>query len=209
MGFTSYIKSICKGIGSLCTGLKTTMKVFLQKNTTDQYPENRATLHIAKRFRGELYMPLKEDGSSRCIGCGICENACPNGTITVKTKMEINPATGKPKKVLDEYIYDLGSCTFCQLCVTSCPYSAIDFRNEFENAVFNRQKLIMRLDPILEPKPQPVEVPAADAKPAEPVKQEAPAAAEAKAEAPAAEAKPEAPAPAQEEKTEEKQPENN
>lgn len=153
MGFVNYIRSICRAIGSLCTGLKTTMKVYLQKDTTDQYPENRATLHIAKRFRGELYMPLNEDGTCRCIGCGICQNACPNGTITVKTRMEINPATGKPKKVLDEYIYDLGSCIYCQLCVNSCPHNAIEFRNTFENAVFNRVKLALRLDPVVAPKP--------------------------------------------------------
>lgn len=153
MGFVNYIRSICRAIGSLCTGLKTTMKVYLQKDTTDQYPENRAALHIAKRFRGELYMPLNEDGTCRCIGCGICQNACPNGTITVKTRMEINPATGKPKKVLDEYIYDLGSCTYCQLCVNSCPHNAIEFRNTFENAVFNRAKLVLRLDPVVAPKP--------------------------------------------------------
>lgn len=192
MGFVNYIGSICKGIGSLCTGLKTTMKVFLQKNTTDQYPENRATLHIAKRFRGELYMPLDEAGASRCIGCGICQNACPNGTITVKTRMEVNPATGKPKKVLDEYIYDLGSCTFCQLCVTSCPYSAIDFRNEFENAVFNRQKLVLRLDPAVPPQGAP-----AASQPAE-------AAGNAATAATPAESAPAAPA-----NTEEKQQENN
>ena len=153
MGFVNYIRSICRAIGSLCTGLKTTMKVYLQKDTTDQYPENRATLHIAKRFRGELYMPLNEDGTCRCIGCGICQNACPNGTITVKTRMEINPATGKPKKVLDEYIYDLGSCIYGQLCVNSCPHNAIEFRNTFENAVFNRAKLVLRLDPVVAPKP--------------------------------------------------------
>ena len=149
MGFVNYIRSICRAIGSLCTGLKTTMKVYLQKDTTDQYPENRATLHIAKRFRGELYMPLNEDGTCRWI----CQNACPNGTITVKTRMEINPATGKPKKVLDEYIYDLGSCIYCQLCVNSCPHNAIEFRNTFENAVFNRAKLVLRLDPVVAPKP--------------------------------------------------------
>ena len=153
MGFVNYIRSICRAIGSLCTGLKTTMKVYLQKDTTDQYPETRATLHIAKRFRGELYMPLNEDGTCRCIGCGICQNACPNGTITVKTRMEINPATGKPKKVLDEYIYDLGSCIYCQLCVNSCPHNAIEFRNTFENAVFTRAILVLSLGPVVAPKP--------------------------------------------------------
>ena len=47
MGFVNYIRSICRAIGSLCTGLKTTMKGYLQKDTTDQYPENRATLKMA------------------------------------------------------------------------------------------------------------------------------------------------------------------
>lgn len=67
-----------------------------------------------------------------------------------------------------------------QLCVTSCPYNAIDFKNEFEDAVFNRQKLILRLDPVLPAQPQ--------------------------AAAPEPAATPEAPAAAP---TEEKQPENN
>ena len=115
MGFKNYIISTCKGVASLLTGLKTSITVFFRKKTTEQYPENRATLKISDRFRGVLYMPLKEDGSSKCVGCGICQNACPNGTITVITKSEVNPETCKAKKVLDEYIYDLGSCTFCQL----------------------------------------------------------------------------------------------
>lgn len=98
MGFKNYIISTCKGVASLLTGLKTSITVFFRKKTTEQYPENRATLKISDRFRGVLYMPLKEDGSSKCVGCGICQNACPNGTITVITKSEVNPETARPKK---------------------------------------------------------------------------------------------------------------
>ena len=50
------------------------------------------------------------------------------------------------KKVLDAYMYDLGSCTFCQLCVEGCPTKAIEFTNDFEQAVFTRSKLVKQLN---------------------------------------------------------------
>ena len=50
------------------------------------------------------------------------------------------------KRVLDKYVYDLGSCTFCQLCVTTCPHHAIKFTNEFEHAVYTREKLVKQLN---------------------------------------------------------------
>ena len=53
---------------------------------------------------------------------------------------------GKKKKVLDTYMYDLGSCTFCQLCVEGCPTKAIEFTNDFEQAVFTRSKLVKQLN---------------------------------------------------------------
>jgi NADH-quinone oxidoreductase subunit I len=34
---------------------------------------------------------------------------------------------------------------FCQLCVNACPHDAIGFSTEFENAVFDRSKLVMDL----------------------------------------------------------------
>ena len=40
----------------------------------------------------------------------------------------------------------LGSCTFCQLCVTTCPHHAIKFTNEFEHAVYTREKLVKQLN---------------------------------------------------------------
>lgn len=35
---------------------------------------------------------------------------------------------------------------FCQLCVRACPHSAITFDQSFENAVFDRSKLIRKLN---------------------------------------------------------------
>ena len=53
---------------------------------------------------------------------------------------------GKKKKQLVRYEYNLGSCIFCQLCTNACPHDAIAFSNEFENAVFDRSKLILTLN---------------------------------------------------------------
>lgn len=68
---------------------------------------------------------------------------------------------GKKKRKLDKYIYDLGSCTFCQLCVTTCPQDALEFSNDFEQAVFTREKLVKQLNYLPEkeevaPAPKPV-----------------------------------------------------
>ncbi len=53
---------------------------------------------------------------------------------------------GKKKKVLVKYEYNLGSCMFCELCVNACPHGAIKFSNDFENAVFEKEKLLLTLN---------------------------------------------------------------
>jgi NADH-quinone oxidoreductase subunit I len=53
---------------------------------------------------------------------------------------------GKKKRVLTRYIYNLGQCTFCNLCVLTCPSKAIQFDNSFENALFTKEKLIEKLN---------------------------------------------------------------
>ncbi|MBR3883802.1 MAG: 4Fe-4S binding protein [Bacteroidaceae bacterium] len=142
----TYIGKIFNGTRSLLTGLGVTLKEFFTKKVTEQYPENRKTLKISDRHRAMLYMPLDENGNNKCIACGLCQSACPNGTITVKTKTVTDEETGKSKKVLLEYTYDLGCCMFCQLCVNACPKDAIAFNNHFENAVFDRSKLVLKLN---------------------------------------------------------------
>ncbi|MDR0811625.1 MAG: 4Fe-4S binding protein [Paludibacter sp.] len=140
-----YFLELFKGVKSLVLGLSVTLKAFFTKKVTQQYPENRATLQISPRFRAALTMPHDANNEHACTACGLCQMNCPNGTINVLSKM-LETEDGKKKKILDEYYYDLGMCTFCNLCVISCPSKAIEFSNDFENAVFTRNKLKMKLN---------------------------------------------------------------
>jgi NADH-quinone oxidoreductase subunit I len=142
----TYIGEILSAAKSLTTGMGVTLHEFFKRKVTEEYPENRKELKIPARHRAQLTMPHDEEGNNKCIACGLCQQACPNGTITITTRMVTDEETGKSKKVLDTYTYDLGACMFCQLCVNACPKGAIEFNNEFENAVFNRNKLIIKLN---------------------------------------------------------------
>lgn len=155
-----YFSSLGSGFLSLLKGMQVTGKEFVTPKITEKYPENRETHHIPQRFRACLELIYDSEGNHKCIGCGTCERNCPNGTITVQTKM-VDTWDGKKKKKLDKYIYDLGSCTFCQLCVTSCPTNALNFSNDFEQAVFTRSKLVKQLNYLPEkeePKPTPEQI---------------------------------------------------
>lgn len=142
---SQYFKGLFQGIGGLLTGMSVTWRELFTKKITQQYPENRKTLVISDRFRGELIMPHDANNEHACTSCGICQMNCPNGTIVIKSKT-IETEDGKKKKILDEYYYNLGSCTFCNLCVLTCPSDAIKFDNTFESSVFTRGKLNMKLN---------------------------------------------------------------
>ena len=143
----SYFGEIGGALKTLGIGLKTTMKEYFTPKSTEQYPENRkTTLHVAKRHRGRLVFKRDENGAYKCVACTMCEKACPNDTIKITHEMVENPETGKKKRHLVDYQYDLGDCMFCQLCVNACNFDAIEFTNDFENAVFDRNQLVMHLD---------------------------------------------------------------
>lgn len=140
-----YFNSFFSGLFSLLKGMGITLREFFTPKTTEKYPENRATLKMFNRFRGELVMPHNEKNEHKCVACGLCQMNCPNDTIHLETEM-VTDEEGKKKKVLVKYKYDLGSCLFCQLCVKNCPYGAIEFRPTFEHAVFTREKLVRQLN---------------------------------------------------------------
>ena len=173
MNIKEYFSSLIEGTHSLIKGMEVTGKELFTKKVTEQYPENRAELKIPERFRATLQFIYDDDGYHKCIACKTCERNCPNGTIEIITRM-VDLPNGKKKMKLDKYMYDLGSCTFCGLCVSTCPTNAIEFSNDFEQAVFRREALLKQLNylpekekPAPEPKPAPAAKPVAP-KPEEP-----------------------------------------
>src|SRR5210317_1224433 len=82
----NYFGEIYKGIKTLLTGMSVTGKYFVTSRKgaiTQQYPDNRDTLKMFERFRGEVVMPHDKKNQHRCTGCQKCEIACPNGTIEI------------------------------------------------------------------------------------------------------------------------------
>jgi len=142
-----YFTDIYKGVRSLWAGMMVTGKYFVSPGeiVTEQYPENRATLKMEERFKGEVIMPHDENNQHHCTGCGICELNCPNGSIEIITK-RIPNKEGKMERAIDKHIYHLSMCTFCELCIKTCPFNALDWGQVFEHAVFDRTKLIKVLN---------------------------------------------------------------
>jgi NADH-quinone oxidoreductase subunit I len=142
----NYIVRLFSSLWRLGQGMYVTLLNFVRPKVTEQYPENRGRHEYFERFRALLTMPHDEHNQHRCTACGICQMNCPNGTITVVSRTEDDPVVGKPKKVLDKHLYDLGSCTFCALCTQTCPQGAIAFTTAFEHSVFTKGRLVKQLN---------------------------------------------------------------
>ena len=141
-----HLKNIIRGIWGLIQGMYISMLNFIRPKVTEQYPENRGKVFPYERMRANLTMFHNENNEHKCTACGICMMNCPNGTIDVITKKEVDPETGKEKKVLNKYLYNVGSCIFCALCTTTCPQDAIGWTTDFEHALFTRAKFNYRLN---------------------------------------------------------------
>lgn len=140
MFIANYIKDVYNGVTSLLKGMRVTGYYFTHHKEiiTQGYPEVKQ--HLPERFRGEVVMPHTDTNEHRCTGCTACELACPNGTIKIVTKFEVNEE-GKKRKALDTFVYHLELCTMCNLCIVACPTDAIKMAQNFEHSVYDRNEL--------------------------------------------------------------------
>lgn len=135
------IGRVLNGIASLGRGMGITLSYIFRRPITVQYPEQRVELPL--RFRGRLVLPVDpEKGGNRCTACMRCVNICPNHSLDIEKQ---TGPDGAPLPKPARYLYNLGTCMFCNLCVETCPFFAIVMSDEHELATVDKSGLVIDL----------------------------------------------------------------
>lgn len=142
-------------IGAL-RGMGMTLRNFLRRGVTIGYPERRDQL--PQRFRGRLFLDM-----NICIGCAMCEEACPNGALRMVEWGDVarpgeefgHPATPRGE-VKEHPEVEIAMCTYCGWCEYLCPTGAIRHSQDFELASPTREHFLRSPEElgVLEPKLQ-------------------------------------------------------
>ncbi|MCX6029301.1 MAG: NADH-quinone oxidoreductase subunit NuoI [Chloroflexi bacterium] len=147
----SSVSMVFKEIGAIAQAMGVTMKALLSKQLTVQYPEE--PIAVYPRFRARHELRRYENGLERCIGCCLCEAACPTGAIHVEAAENDPKHPHSPgERYAANYEVNLMRCVFCGDCETACPVEAIVLGHDFELAVYNRDGFMLSKEQLLNPK---------------------------------------------------------
>ncbi len=133
-----FFSEIVKGLGV------TVKHLFFAKPVTEQYPHQKRTL--PEGYRGVIVHLRYDDLTEKCVGCSLCEAACPSHCITVVSGEDPHMPQ---RRIAKEYILDVTKCVFCGFCVQACPVDALASSPEYEMATGNKRSLIMDKEAML------------------------------------------------------------
>ena len=135
----SYIPEIVKG-------MVLTMRQMFRPKFTRQYPEEH--WNPPASFRGRPVL-VTEEGTERCVACGLCARVCPALAIEVQA----GETTLSKERYPERFEINMLRCIFCGFCEEACPEEAIVMSDEYElvfrhpeDAIFEKDKLLMSSD---------------------------------------------------------------
>ncbi|SYZ73306.1 NADH-quinone oxidoreductase subunit I [Candidatus Zixiibacteriota bacterium] len=132
---------------ALPKGFYTTLKHLFMKPVTIQYPKVKK--EMAPRYRGLHYLEVYEDGSERCVCCGLCAASCPADAIYME-----GAENEKGERYAKVYEINLLRCIYCGYCEEACPEEAIFLGHEYEFSNDNRDVFIFTKEQMLANRPK-------------------------------------------------------
>lgn len=132
---------------ALPKGFYTTLKHLFKKPVTRKYPYERR--EMAPRYRGKHYLERYDDGTERCVCCGLCAASCPADAIYME-----GGETDNGERFAKVYEINLLRCIFCGFCEEACPEEAIFLGHEYEFSDDNRDSFIYTKEQMLANRPK-------------------------------------------------------
>lgn len=133
------IKAFFKNVfmTEIIRGLSVTLGHLFVRSVTLQYPHQKPVIPDARR--GALSLLRYEDGTERCVGCDLCEAACPSHCIKVVSEEDKdNPL----RRYASAFDIDMTKCVFCGFCVEACPVNALGMTKLYEYATEDKRDLM-------------------------------------------------------------------
>jgi NADH-quinone oxidoreductase subunit I len=130
-------------ITPLLKGLQYTFKMFMSKDVTIQYPEQRRK--ISDRWRG-IHRLVIDGDRYKCVGCGLCAAVCPPKAIKIVTA-----ETEEGERYPDKFIIDELRCIFCGYCVEVCPKDAIEYTKVYDFVGYDKKEFILNKEDLVNP----------------------------------------------------------
>ena len=129
-------------IPEIVKGLRETVTEMFRPKVTIEFPDER--FKPAPSFRGRPVL-VEENGTERCVACGLCSRVCPALAIEVQASETELEKERYPVK----FEINMVRCIFCGFCEEVCPEEAIIMSQEYllafssqKEAVFGKEKLL-------------------------------------------------------------------
>jgi NADH-quinone oxidoreductase subunit I len=133
-------------IPEVVKGMVLTMRQIFRPKFTRQYPEER--WNPPASFRGRPVL-VTEEGTERCVACGLCARVCP--ALAIEVQAGETPLA--KERYPERFEINMLRCIFCGFCEEVCPEEAIVMSDEYElvfrhteDAVYGKDKLKMSSD---------------------------------------------------------------